>query len=190
VTTCHHTTIKTVILDRDGVINDDSPHYILSPQQWLPIPGALQAIADLRRKNLQVAIASNQSAVGRGMITAAQFSAIRSTMEQYINGAGGHLATQAYCFHAPDEGCDCRKPKPGLIKQIIATLQCQPKHTIMVGDSLKDIEAATAAGIHPVLVTSGLHERKPLIAKVHQINASIPIFPDLATAIQTLFPSS
>ncbi|MDX8414452.1 MAG: HAD-IIIA family hydrolase [Mariprofundales bacterium] len=184
-----HSPINTVILDRDGVINFDSRHYILTPEQWQPVPGALQAIAHLRQQQIPVAIASNQSAVGRGMISAEQFAAIRHTMEQQITAAGGALATQAYCFHAPDDGCDCRKPKPGLIKQILATLQCQPDTTIMVGDSLRDIEAATAAGIRSALVISGHHDREPLIAKVRQINADIPVFPNLATAIQTLTPS-
>jgi len=181
-----HSPIKTVILDRDGVINFDSRNYILAPDQWLPVPGALQAIADLHQHNIPVAVASNQSAVGRGMISAEQFAAIRSTMEQQISAAGGALASQAYCFHAPDDGCDCRKPKPGLIKQILATLQCEPDATIMIGDSLRDIEAATAAGIRSALVISGHHDREALMSKVHQINTAIPVFPDLASAIQTL----
>jgi len=184
-----HPPINTVILDRDGVINFDSRNYILAPEQWLPVPGSLQAIAYLQQQKIAVAVASNQSAVGRGMINREQFAAIRSTMEQQIGAAGGALASQAYCFHAPDDGCDCRKPKPGLINQILATLQCQPDTTIMIGDSLRDIEAATAAGIRSALVISGHHDRETLISEVHQINAAIPVFPDLATAIATLVPA-
>jgi len=180
--------LSTVILDRDGVINFDSNDYILAPDQWIPVPGALEAIAHLNRLGIQVAVASNQSAVGRGMITADQFATIRATMEQHISNSGGLLATQAYCFHAPDAGCVCRKPKPGLIEQIINTLHCPLDKTIMIGDSLRDIEAASAAGIHAALVISGHHERDTLIKSVHQIDATIPVFPDLAMAVQTLFP--
>lgn len=180
--------ITTVILDRDGVINFDSPNYILAPEQWIPVPGALEAIARLHHLKIPVAIASNQSAVGRGMISANTFAAIRATMEQAINHAGGVLAASAYCFHAPDEGCDCRKPKPGLIRQLLATLQCDPARTIMIGDSLRDIEAACAAGIRAALVISGHHDREPLIARVATIDPTIPVFDDLAAAIQGLIP--
>ncbi len=180
----------TVILDRDGVINFDSPDYILAPEQWIPVPGALEAIAHLHRSGIKVALASNQSAVGRGMITRDQFAAIRATMEQAIATAGGALAAQAYCFHAPDDGCDCRKPKPGLINQIMQTLHTPRQQCIMIGDSPRDIEAATRAGIDAALVISGHHAREPLIASVHQIDADIPVFANLEAAIAALFPAA
>ncbi|MDQ6964662.1 MAG: HAD-IIIA family hydrolase, partial [Mariprofundales bacterium] len=170
--------------------NFDSRDYILSPQQWRAIPGALHAIATLTRRRIPVAVASNQSAVGRGMITHEQFAAIRATMEQQIAAAGGALATQAYCFHTPDDSCDCRKPKPGLIRQILTTLHSNPDETIMIGDSLRDIEAALAAGVAAALVISGHHESESLIDQVEQLDSAIPIFPDLATAITTLLPSA
>lgn len=177
-----------VILDRDGVINYDSADYILTPEQWIPVPGALEAIARLHRMGIPVAVASNQSAVGRGMIDRAQFGRIRSRMEQAVAEAGGRIAASAYCFHGPDDGCDCRKPRPGLVEQVLARLGTPPARTIMIGDSLRDIEAARAAGVAAALVISGHHEAEPLIARVHALDPAIPVFPDLATAIDRLFP--
>ncbi len=179
---------QAVILDRDGVINFDSVHYILAPDQWRPVPGALAAIARLRRLGVPVAVASNQSAVGRGMISREQFESIRRTMEQAIHDAGGALAASAYCFHAPDDGCDCRKPRPGLVRRVLRELACDPKRTVMIGDSLRDLEAALAAGIHAALVISGHHEREPLIARARALDPGIPVFPDLAHAIDAFFP--
>ncbi|MDX8409830.1 MAG: D-glycero-beta-D-manno-heptose 1,7-bisphosphate 7-phosphatase [Mariprofundales bacterium] len=178
--------LQTIILDRDGVINHDSPNYILSPDQWQPIPGALQAIAQLTQGGIQVAVASNQSAVGRGYITSEQFAAIRTRMEQAIHDSGGRLSAQAYCFHRPDEGCGCRKPQPGLLRQILAGLDCPPQHAVMIGDTPRDMEAALTAGVRPILVTSGYHDPIQMQQQVRALDATIPCYDNLAAAVDAL----
>ncbi|MDX8394746.1 MAG: HAD-IIIA family hydrolase [Mariprofundales bacterium] len=149
-------TIRAVLLDRDGVINHDSPNYILSPQQWQAIDGSLVAIAKLTQNGIATALCSNQSAVGRGMISTAVFNDIQDKMVQQIEDAGGRLNHMAYCRHLPDAGCDCRKPKAGLLQQALAALNLPAGDDIlMIGDSLKDVQAALAAGVQPVLVQTG-----------------------------------
>lgn len=147
--------IKAVLLDRDGVINFDSPDYILSPEHWLPIPGSLEAIACLNQAGLKVAVCSNQSGLGRGMMDQSAFTAIEAKMLGAVNKAGGHLDALCYCPHHPDEGCACRKPKPGLLINALAKLGVNADEAIMVGDSLRDVQAAKAAGVKAVLVRSG-----------------------------------
>jgi len=180
------TSTKIVILDRDGVINHDSPDYILNADQWQPIPGSLPAIARLTQCGIQVAVASNQSAVGRGYISATKFAAIRARMERMIHEDGGKLSAQAYCFHRPDEGCECRKPKPGLLRQILAGLNGTPEQAVMIGDTPRDMEAALAIGIQPILVTSGYHDPIQMQQQAHALDATIPCYDNLAAAVDAI----
>ena len=129
--------MSLVLLDRDGVVNEESPEYITRPSEWLPIPGSLDAIARLNRTGCTVAICSNQSAVARGFMTIDDLDAIFC------------------CTHAPDAHCGCRKPEPGLLLRAMAELNATPERTTFVGDSLRDVHAAIAAGCLPVLVRTG-----------------------------------
>lgn len=181
---------KAVMLDRDGVINFDSPDYILTPQQWRPIPGSLEAIAALTRAGIFVAIVSNQSALGRGMFDSLTMQAIHEHMIESIQVAGGHIAHTAYCTHAPEAGCDCRKPKPGLITETLDALAIEAKDALMIGDSIRDIEAALAVGVQPVLVRTGYGDAEAILARCRRLMPDINVYEDLAAVVNNLMQES
>lgn len=148
-------TISVVILDRDGVINEDSVDYIKSPEEWHPIPGSLEAIALLKEKGYLVYIATNQSGVGRGYYTQDGLKAIHEKMLSQVEAAGGNIDGIFFCPHTPEDQCQCRKPAPGLLLQIFAAAGVMPSDCVFVGDSHRDIEAAIAAKCAAVLVLTG-----------------------------------
>ena len=143
---------RLVILDRDGVINRDSSEYIKQPAEWIALPGSLDAIARLTRAGWTIAVATNQSGVGRGLFTEATLRRIHQHMLARIEAAGGRVAGVFYCPHRPDAGCDCRKPRPGLLEQAAAALGRSLEDVPYVGDKLSDVQAAVAAGARPILV--------------------------------------
>jgi len=149
--------IRHLILDRDGVLNQEAPRggYILQPQEFQWLPDALEALALLRRAGVRLSVATNQSAVGRGLMTAADLDAIHARMRREATAAGATLAAVFACPHAPDAGCGCRKPAPGLILQAITASGIDPAHTLLAGDDLRDLQAAQAAGIRAALVRTG-----------------------------------
>ncbi len=152
------TTLKhpVIALDRDGVINHDADNYIKSPDEWQPIPGSLAAIARLHQAGYRVFIVTNQSGVGRGLFDVATLHSIHQKMQLAITAAKGHIDGIVYCPHTPRDNCDCRKPKPGLLQHVMKQSGCQPTDIIMVGDSLRDLQAAHAAGCQQwVLVKTG-----------------------------------
>jgi len=177
-----------VLLDRDGVINFDSLHYILTPEQWRPIPGGLEAIARLNRAGVPVAIISNQSALGRGMVDRKTFNAIHARMLRAIEAAGGAIAHVAYCPHAPEDDCACRKPKPGLINDTLARLDLadQAGRVVMIGDSIRDVQAACAAGVAPILVRTGHGDADAILKQARALSPGIPDYADLAAAAAAL----
>jgi D-glycero-D-manno-heptose 1,7-bisphosphate phosphatase len=178
---------KAVLLDRDGVINFDSPDYILTPEQWRPIPGSLEAIAALTRAGIPVAIVSNQSALGRGMFDAVTMEAIHMRMIAAIEASGGRIAHTAYCPHAPEDDCACRKPKPGLLIETLQALGIKnAAQTIMIGDSARDVEAAMAVGVRPMLVRTGYGDAEAILAKARRLVPDIPVYDDLAAAVGSL----
>lgn len=177
---------KAVLLDRDGVINFDSPDYILAPEQWNPIPGSLEAIARLNQAGIPVAICSNQSGLGRGMMSEELFRAIHAKMLLAIEEAGGMLTHAAYCPHSPDDHCSCRKPKPGLILEALDALKVAPANALMIGDSTRDIEAAHAAGVPSLLVQTGYGNAEVILQKSIAINPSIEAYSDLAEAVSAI----
>jgi len=181
-------TVRAVLLDRDGVINFDSPDYILSPGAWQPIPGSLEAIGRLRREGIPVAIVSNQSALGRGILDQATFQAIHARMMQAIEAAGGRIAHTAYCPHAPEDGCACRKPKPGLIFEALKSLGLEgcARETVLIGDSVRDVQAAVVAGVRPVLVQSGYGNFGEIQARAGKLYPRIQSYPDLAAAVASV----
>lgn len=146
---------KIIILDRDGVINADSKEYIKSPSEWIPLAGSLEAIACLNRAGYTVLVATNQSGIARGFYDIAMLDKIHEKMHASLAAVGGKIEQIFYCPHGPQDDCDCRKPKPGLLQQIATTYGVCLSSTYYVGDSLRDIEAAQNAGAIPVLVLTG-----------------------------------
>ena len=149
---------KLVILDRDGTINRASDEFVKSPQEWHPLPGALEAIGRLNHAGYHVVLATNQSGLGRGLFDMAALNEVHAHMMKALAAHGGRLDAVFYCPHAPDDGCHCRKPEPGLLVQIaqrygLASLAGVP----FVGDSLRDMQAAERAGCVPHLVCTGRH---------------------------------
>jgi D-glycero-D-manno-heptose 1,7-bisphosphate phosphatase len=147
--------MKLIILDRDGVINLDSAQFIKSPEEWKPIPGSLDAIARLTQEGYRVVIATNQSGIGRGLFDMATLNAIHDKMHRAVVVAGGRIDAVFYCPHAADSTCACRKPKPGMLEEIARRFNVSLAGVPAVGDSLRDLQAAVAAGAGPVLVKTG-----------------------------------
>lgn len=149
------TTKKLVILDRDGVINFDSADYVKSPAEWRPIPGSLEAIARLNQHGYQVAVATNQAALSRGLFDMKTLNAVHQKMHLSAQAVGAHIAAIFFCPHAADEFCDCRKPRPGLLKSIGERFDTSLRGVPMVGDALRDMQAAFEVGCAPYLVLTG-----------------------------------
>jgi D-glycero-D-manno-heptose 1,7-bisphosphate phosphatase len=148
-----------VILDRDGVINEESDQYIKSPSEWLPIPGSLHAISRLNKAGYRVAVATNQEAVSRGLFDATTLQKTHSKMHQAVIAAGGRVDAVYFCPHAIEIGCDCRKPKPGMLIDCMKRFDARPSEVAVIGDSWRDIVAAHRAGCQPVLVRTGNGQR-------------------------------
>ena len=147
--------MKLVILDRDGTINQDSDQYIKSPLEWKPIPGSLEAIARLTQGGWRCVVATNQSGIARGLFDMATLNAIHTEMHRVVNLAGGRIDAVFFCPHAADSNCECRKPKPGLLREISSRMGVELAGVPMIGDSLRDVEAAAAVGAKPYLVLTG-----------------------------------
>jgi D-glycero-D-manno-heptose 1,7-bisphosphate phosphatase len=180
---------KAVLLDRDGVINFDSPDYILTPEQWNPIPGSLEAISRLTDAGIAVTIVSNQSALGRGMIDQLTFDAIHSKLMLSIEEAGGFITHASYCPHKPNDGCSCRKPKPGMLFETLDILSLTADQTLFIGDSIKDVEAAHAASMPVKLVQSGYGDAKIILEKSRLLVPSVQAYANLAAAVDDLLGS-
>ncbi|MFQ5634575.1 MAG: D-glycero-beta-D-manno-heptose 1,7-bisphosphate 7-phosphatase [Gammaproteobacteria bacterium] len=144
-----------VILDRDGVINRDSEAYIRCADEFDSLPGSIEAIGELCRAGFRVAVASNQSGVGRGLFSAEDLENIHAKLRAEVEAAGGSLAGIFVCPHTPEDDCDCRKPRPGLLRQAAAALASDLDGVPVIGDSARDLDAALAAEAQPVLVRTG-----------------------------------
>ena len=148
--------MKLIILDRDGVINEDSDDYVKSLEEWIPIPGSIEAIARLSRAGWTVAVATNQSGLSRGYFSAQTLDAMHQRLRQLVEEQGGVVTLIEHCPHGPDDGCDCRKPLPGLFRRIAAHFQLADLRGVpAVGDSRRDLEAGLALGADPLLVRTG-----------------------------------
>jgi D-glycero-D-manno-heptose 1,7-bisphosphate phosphatase len=175
--------MKLVVLDRDGVINLDSDQYIKSPAEWTPIPGSLEAIARLTQAGFRVVVATNQSGLGRGLFDMATLNAMHDKMHKAVNQLGGRIDAVFFCPHAQDAGCDCRKPKPGMLLEIAARYKLALAGVPAIGDSLRDLQAAHTAGARPVLVLTGKGERT---LAAGGLPAGTEIHKDLAAAAAAL----
>ncbi len=147
--------MKLIILDRDGVINYDSEHFIKSPAEWRPIEGSMEAIALLNQWGWRVVVATNQSGVGRGLFDMDTLAAIHEKMHRTLAQAGGRIDAIFFCPHAADSKCACRKPKAGMLLEIAERFNVDLADVPIVGDSLRDLQAAVTAGGQPVLVRTG-----------------------------------
>ena len=169
--------MKLVILDRDGTINEDSDEFVKSPNEWRPLPGALEAIAKLNHAGWHVVVATNQSGLGRGLFDVANLNAMHAKMHTMLAAVGGRVDAVFYCPHAPTDNCHCRKPAPGLFEQIGERYGIDLRGVPTVGDSVRDLVAGVAAGCAPHLVLTGkamplrgrtLPENYPADTAVHQ----------------------
>jgi D-glycero-D-manno-heptose 1,7-bisphosphate phosphatase len=179
--------MKLVILDRDGVINEDSRDYIKSPAEWRPLPGSLDAIAQLTAAGYTVAVATNQSGIARGLLDAPTLAAIHERMRAAISAAGGRIDAIHYCPHGPADACECRKPKPGLLQEIGARFNTSLQGVPVIGDAERDLQAARAVGARPILVLTG----KGRATHAHLSAQETPeVHADLATAARALIGES
>jgi D-glycero-D-manno-heptose 1,7-bisphosphate phosphatase len=144
-----------VLLDRDGVINHDSDAFIKSPDEWLPIAGSLEAIALFNQQGYQVIVVTNQSGVARGLFDEATLEQIHAKMHRLVSEHGGQISAIYYCPHGADSACDCRKPKAGLLKAFAADFDADLSTIAVIGDSLRDLQAAELVGAMPILVKTG-----------------------------------
>ena len=174
---------RLIVLDRDGVINRDSRDFIRRPAEWVPLPGSLEAIAALTHAGFEVVIASNQSGVGRGLFTAETLAAIHDRMRQAVEAGGGRIAGIYWCPHGPDDGCECRKPRPGLLRRIEADFGVSLAGVPAVGDSRQDLDAAWQVGARALLVRTGNGlETEGRLAP----GEPVEVFADLAAVARTL----
>jgi D-glycero-D-manno-heptose 1,7-bisphosphate phosphatase len=146
---------KLIILDRDGVINHDSDAFIKSPDEWIPIPGSLEAIARLNQAGYRVVVASNQSGIARGLFNIVTLNAIHQKLHDTAQRVGADIDAIFFCPHAADDNCDCRKPKPGMLQEIGKRFNFSLKGVPVVGDSLRDLQAGYMSGCTPYLVLTG-----------------------------------
>ncbi len=171
--------MKLVILDRDGVINHDSDQYIKSPEEWKPIPGSLAAIARLNQAGYRVVVASNQSGVGRGLFETDTLMAIHDKMLRALAQVGGRIDAIFFCPHTNVDNCECRKPRPGMYKEIAARFNADLAGVPAIGDSMRDLQAAMAVGAQPMLVLTGKGRKTQADP---ELPPGTPVFPDLAAA--------
>jgi D-glycero-D-manno-heptose 1,7-bisphosphate phosphatase len=177
--------MKLVILDRDGTINHDSDEHIKSPEEWRPIKGSLEGIARLTQAGYRIVVATNQSGIARGLFDTRTLLAIHDTLLRALALAGGRIDAFFFCPHAAEAGCQCRKPQPGMLLEVARRFNVSLDDTYMVGDALRDLEAAAAAGGRPVVVLPGKGKKKHGEGK---LPPGTRVFADLAAFAEHLTP--
>ena len=175
--------MKLIILDRDGVINQDSDLYIKSPEEWIPLPGSLEAIARLNQWGYRVVVCTNQSGIGRGLFGMDTLNAIHDKMIKAATHAGGTIDAIFFCPHTNADNCGCRKPKAGMLKEIAARYNVDLAGVPVIGDSLRDLQSALAVGGQPMLVLTGKGKKTQVDPA---LPAGTPVFADLAAAVKSL----
>jgi D-glycero-D-manno-heptose 1,7-bisphosphate phosphatase len=173
-----------VILDRDGVINHESKEFVKSPDEWLPIEGSIAAIARLSGAGYTVAVATNQSGLGRKLLDRVALEAMHDKLRMLVREAGGDVDRIVYCPHLPEDNCDCRKPKPGLFRQLSRQYGAPLDGVPMIGDSERDIAAALAVNGRPILVLTG--NGRDTLGALQRSGAVVETFADLAAAADGL----
>jgi D-glycero-D-manno-heptose 1,7-bisphosphate phosphatase len=175
--------MKIVILDRDGVINQDSDSFIKTPDEWRPIAGSLEAIARLNHAGYHVILATNQSGVGRGLFEVSTLNAIHDKMHRALAQIGGRIDAIFFCPHAQDANCECRKPKSGLLQEIAKRFNVDLRNVPNIGDSLRDLQAAAAVGAMPILVRTG---KGANTERAGNLPPGTQIYADLANAVRSI----
>ena len=178
--------IKLVILGRDGILNEFREGHVTEPEEWLPVEGALEAVARINHAGWHVVVATNQSGIGRGMIDMSAVNAVHARMMQMLQTQGGRIDAVFFCPHTPEDQCDCRKPKPGMLLDVLHRYGLGAHEVPVVGDTLRDLQAANNAGCEPHLVLSGRarglagDELQQLLAQVPraQVHNSLAAFAD------------
>lgn len=178
--------MKLIVLDRDGVINEDSDAYIKSPAEYIPIPGSVRAIARLKKAGYTVAVATNQSGIARGLFDVAALDAMHAKLQGLLADHGAAVDGFFYCPHGPDDGCDCRKPAPGLLQAIARHFAVDLRGVPVVGDSIRDLQAALAVGALPVLVRSGKGAASEVRLADTLPGQSVPVFNKLSDYVDDL----
>jgi D-glycero-D-manno-heptose 1,7-bisphosphate phosphatase len=173
--------MKLVVLDRDGVVNFDSVNFIKNTNEWIPIPGSLEAIALLNQSGYRVVIATNQSGISRGLFDMVTLNAIHDKMHKALGQLGGRVDAIFYCPHSADDNCSCRKPKPGMMEEIGHRFGMDMKSLPMVGDALRDLQAGAALGMQPILVRTGKGEETLAAGGLPE---GTLVFANLAEAVQ------
>ena len=179
--------MKLIILDRDGVLNLDSDAFIKSPQEWLPIPGSLEAVARLNQAGYRVVVATNQSGIARSLFSMATLNAIHQKMHAAAQQVGAHFDAVFFCPHAADDNCDCRKPRPGMLVSLAQRLGISLKGVPTVGDSLRDLQAGFMVGCVPYLVLTGKGETT---RDTGGLPPGTTIFPNLAAVVDKLLEAN
>ncbi len=179
---------RLVILDRDGVINHESDEFVKTPAELLPIDGSIDAIARLSKAGFTVAVATNQSGVGRKLIEIPALEAMHDKLRALVKEAGGSVDYIVYCPHLPDDGCECRKPAPGLYNQISAECGVPLDGVPVVGDSERDLQAARAVNARPILVLTGYGKRTA--SDLRNRGDSVETLADLDAAVTQLIAES
>jgi D-glycero-D-manno-heptose 1,7-bisphosphate phosphatase len=177
--------MKLVVLDRDGTINHDSDQYIKSPAEWKPLKGSLEAIARLTQAGYRVVVATNQSGIARGLFDMATLNAIHDAMHRAVGQAGGRIDAIFFCPHAADANCECRKPKPGMLREIAKRLNVSLEGVPIVGDALRDVQSAAAVGARPILVLTG---KGKATRDSGELPGGTEVFADLAAVAVQLAP--
>jgi D-glycero-D-manno-heptose 1,7-bisphosphate phosphatase len=175
---------RLVVLDRDGVINRDSRDFVKSAREWVPLPGSIDAIASLSLAGFTVAVASNQSGLARGLFDRRALDAMHRKLRRLVGKAGGRIDRIVVCPHGPNDGCQCRKPKPGLLHRLGRHYRTSLDGVPVIGDSMRDLQAAAAVGARPILVRTGNGRRTEAALDRRQPQAEV--FDDLATAAAAL----
>src|SRR3990167_11541021 len=171
------------VLDRDGVINVESSAFVKSPDEWIPLANSIQAIAALSRAGHRVVVATNQSGVNRQLLSLTTLNLIHKKMMGIVEAAGGKIEKIYFCPHLPDENCVCRKPKPGMLQQIQRDFHVPFEEMIVIGDSLRDLQAGKSLGCQLVLVKTG-NGKKTALQLDQLIN--VKVFDDLLAAVDVL----
>lgn len=179
--------MKLVILDRDGVINHDSDNQIKSEEEWIPIDGSLEAIATLNQAGYKVVIATNQSGLGYGLFNIDTLNAMHNKMHRALDTLGAQVEAIVFCPHTPEDNCECRKPKSGMLQQISQRFFSELEGVPVIGDSKDDLESALEVGAQPILVLTGKGQ-KTLESLDKALN--IPVYDDLASAVDALLADS
>lgn len=179
---------RLVIMDRDGTINEDRDDYVKSLDEWVPLPGALEAIARLNQAGWQVVVATNQSGLGRGLFDMAALNAMHARMHQLLTQLGGRIEAVFFCPHTPDDRCGCRKPQPGLFAAIADRFHVDLQGVPMVGDMPRDLLAGVAVGCRPHLVRTGQGARltDDDIAELHRQAPGLRVHADLGAFADAL----